>query len=192
MVIISFLLCAYNPQVVESRRGRGHVNRLTRSLKSLRRSFGHRNRKGIARQVISDCRICHHILDELGRVIINELKKLCHSSTPSILRSTTPTTLCTFLWSAIIKELEALAPTFLHFLRIYTTVKERPAHVRRRKKTVRSQANSVIGLCSAIILRHRNQKMNLVQRLISLILYSGHSSTTVGVLLPYYLDICIM
>ena len=34
---------------------------------------------------------------------------------------------------------------------------------------------AVIGMCAAILLRHRNTHMNLVQRIISTLLYSGHA-----------------
>ena len=35
--------------------------------------------------------------------------------------------------------------------------------------------NAVIGMCAAILLCHHNSHMNLVQRIISTLLYSGHA-----------------
>ena len=38
---------------------------------------------------------------------------------------------------------------------------------------------TVVGVCAAIILKHRQPKMNLLQKIISLILYAGHASKKV-------------
>ena len=67
----------------------------------------------------------------------------------------------------LIKELPQHAPTLLHVLKGCTLTK----HKKNR--------NATIGMCAAILLRFRNQKMNLLQRIISLILYAGHSAKMV-------------
>ena len=49
------------------------------------------------------------------------------------------------------------------------------------KKTAKSSSDSnrVIGVCAAVIFKHRRPCMSLVQKLISVILYSDHSSKMV-------------
>lgn len=39
---------------------------------------------------------------------------------------------------------------------------------------------SIIGICAAILLRHHNPQMNLVLRIVSLLLYSGHAPKLVS------------
>ena len=55
-------------------------------------------------------------------------------------------------------------------------------NVRRRKRTgkVRHPNNdAVLGICAALLLQHRNQHLCLVQRIISLVLNSGHAGKQV-------------
>jgi len=76
----------------------------------------------------------------------------------------------------LLDELQDTAPTLLHLLRSCVTVKKPPSH---QWKTNRSRDTTIVGLCAAILLRHRNYQMNLVQRVISIMLYSGHASKQV-------------
>ena len=39
--------------------------------------------------------------------------------------------------------------------------------------------HTVIGTCVAILLKHRNPKLSLLQKIISLVLYAGHASKQV-------------
>lgn len=58
--------------------------------------------------------------------------------------------------------------------------------------------NAAIGMCAAILLNHVNVKMNLVQKINSLILYAGHSSksrlviTGVNNVLLWHVMACVM
>ena len=167
---------------MESRRGgKGRVNRLTRSLKRIGRSVGRQNRKSIARQVVADTVTRTHIVDQLGKVIDKEMRQMCSLKVPSILRGSDPNVLRTFSWSKVIDELKSVAPTLLRVLQSCVSVKEPPSKRRLHKKTVRPKGDGIIGLCAAIVLRHRNQSMNLVQHVLSLVLYSGHSSKMVSI-----------
>jgi len=73
-----------------------------------------------------------------------------------------------FDWNNLKAELSVNAPIFLSILEACTP-------------TIRPQTNStaVIGLCAALILKHRFTKMCLLQKIISLILYAGHSDKQV-------------
>ena len=71
-------------------------------------------------------------------------------------------------WDKLLTEVSTYAPVFLSLLRAAT-------YTRRS----RDNQSAVIGICAAVLLKHRFHKMNLVQKLLSLILYSGHSSKKV-------------
>ena len=73
-----------------------------------------------------------------------------------------------FQWKTLIKELCTYAPVLLNILQ---------AAIKTR--VPRSNTNAVVCTCAAILLKHRNPKMSLLQKIISLILYSGHTSKQV-------------
>ena len=52
---------------------------------------------------------------------------------------------------------------------------------RTRKKGggIRPKDSAVLGICAALLLRHRNHHLNLVQRIMSLILHCGHAGKQV-------------
>ena len=52
-----------------------------------------------------------------------------------------------------------------------------PSKVRKTSHRVRQ--SQIIGLSAAILLRYRNHSMNLVQRILSVLLYNGHVSKQV-------------
>jgi len=160
---------------VEGRK-RTQVHRLTRSLKAIGRSVGRRNRAAIARQVLKDPHSRQKVLGVLGKDLQHELSSACTVSCNSGLRNTSPEKLQRFSWESLLDELQDTAPTLLHLLRSCVTVKKPPSH---QRKTNRSRDTTIVGLYAAILLRHRNYQMNLVQRVISIMLYSGHASKQV-------------
>ena len=163
---------------MKSKQNRGRVHQLTSSLKKLGRSVGRRNRKSIARQALCDKSICRHTICHLCRDIQRELKLMCRTKKPSILQSSAPETLCTFKWDALIDELRSTAPTFLQLLEGATTVSISPS--KRRKKSRRACQKAIVGACACIVLRYRNHSVNLLQRLVSMFLYSGHATKRVS------------
>ena len=89
---------------------------------------------------------------------------MCSDYTSSLLHSRNLTDLAEFSWDKLIAEL-SVNPVFLDILRaaIFT-------------RWPRKNQNAVIGVCAAV---HRFAKLSLVQKLISLILYAGHSGKKV-------------
>ena len=73
-----------------------------------------------------------------------------------------------FEWDALIGELSTHAPVLLGVLQAAT-----------KTRSPRTNTNAVIGICAAIIFKQRNSKMSLVQKIISLVLYAGHTSIQV-------------
>ena len=48
-----------------------------------------------------------------------------------------------------------------------------------RTRVPRANLHIVIGTCVAILLKHRNPKASLLQKIVSLVLYAGHASKQV-------------
>ena len=91
-----------------------------------------------------------------------------------------------FTWDSLVSELESNAPTLHQVLKACVTVSRRLRAQKRcgSKKKVRShhpESAAVLGLCAAVLLRHRNHSMSLVQRILSVILHSGHAGKQVHV-----------
>ncbi len=149
------------------------VHRLTRSMKKIGRSVGRSNPSAIARQVMAHSKVKEAVIKVTGSVVRKEMKVLCKRSAPSILRDTSPKAMQSFKWDTLIDELKMNAPTLLQILQGCTRTKRRGVSTRGKTYTVPD--NTIIGLCAAILLCHRNTQMNLVQRIISVLLYSGHT-----------------
>ncbi len=71
---------------------------------------------------------------------------------------------------------------FVRLLKVCVEVKrrERPSKkTRLTKRTYRPSNSAVLGVCASILLRHKNQQMNVLQRVVSLILHRGHAGKQV-------------
>ena len=77
--------------------------------------------------------------------------------------------------------MEKHAPVLLQILRACTSKKITKSS---------SDSNRVIGVCAAVIFKHHRTCMSLVQKLISAILHSGHSSKMVCAV--YMIAACVM
>ena len=85
-----------------------------------------------------------------------------------MLRTHSKHMLLEFNWDALKTELLVNAPILLSILEACT-----------HTKSPRTNSTAVIGMCAALILRHRFTKMCLLQKMVSLILYAGHSDKQV-------------
>ena len=146
-------------------------------MKKIARSVGRRNPASIARQVLAHGRVRKGILANLCKVIKKEVACMCRNSASSILQDSSPTALQSFNWETLISELNNRAPTLLQLLR--GAINTKRCQYLRKSRTYRVPDAAIVGMCSAIILRHKSHKMNLVQRLLSTILYMGHTNTLV-------------
>ena len=131
-----------------------------------------KNQGPVARQLVKNPHTRQIILGALGKNLKNELKAMCTVKFNSVFCNRSPEKLQNFSWDSLLDELQVAAPTLLHLLKSCTTVKRSPSQ--QRSKTYRSSDTAIVGLCAAILLRHRNVTMNLVQRLISITLFCNH------------------
>ena len=94
---------------------------------------------------------------------------MCSNKVKSVLRSDKVLSKdLQFQWQMVVAELRIHAQTLLAILTESTCIP--------REKENRS---TVIGFCVAILLKYRYSKMSVLQRIISVILYAGHTSKMV-------------
>ena len=117
---------------------------------------------------MKDPAIRKYIIEKVGKIARMELCKLCSDKTPSILRMYNKDSFKHFTWDNLITELSLTAPTLLSLFEAFTET-----------KTVCHNRKGVIGVCISLLLKNRFAKACFVQKLISLILYSGHASKQV-------------
>ena len=102
-----------------------------------------------------------------------ELKATCSNKANSILKNSEPTTLESFTWTQLLANLSETAPMTVLLLKTLTS-------------SCTKNPDVVICVCCAILLRARNQRMNLVQRLVSVILHGGHATKQVNASMKLY------
>ncbi len=117
---------------------------------------------------MNDSQVKTHIIDYIGKDLSNEVKSLSSDKSISILKDSDTDALKEFTWDALLCELHQNAPVLATLLCKATET-----------RTPRENRNAIVEMCASIILKHRNSKINLVQKIISLILYAGHSSKEV-------------
>ena len=154
---------------------------MSRSLKRMGKSVGRCNKNAIAKHAVSDKRICNKMVKLLGRKVEKEMKEMCLLSTDSALRNKD---LESFDLEHVYEELEARAPITKSMLLscLAGHRKSSATEIKKKGRTKCRMADSatVIGVCCCILLRARSQRMNALQRMVSLILYCGHASKRVS------------
>ena len=114
------------------------------------------------------------IVRVVGKELAKELKQAC--LVDSILRSRDPKTIESFTWNKLLTKLQSTCPLTLALLKNCTT-SFRSAKAKRGPQSVNT--DMVVAMCCSILLRARTRGMNIVQRLVSVLLYGGHASKQV-------------
>ena len=113
-----------------------------------------------------------YIVNCVSRIVKYELRKLCSDSFSSVLLCKNVEAITCFEWNNVLKEAEEVMPVLLQVLRKCT---ETP--------TKRNNTDAVIGVIISILAKHRRPHCSLLQKVISLVLYSGHCSKKVYIVL---------
>ena len=111
------------------------------------------------------------------------MKVLSSKKGSSLLRDRSVESIKSISWDGLAEEIQRKAPTLYGVLWACVSMKRRKRKRKGRpmKATKESPSDiAVLGVCTAILLRHHNQHMILLQRIIALILHSGHSSKQVS------------
>ena len=136
---------------------------LTPSRKRLGKALARGSRRVVAIECLKDPTTRRHILKKIGILVRNEMIAMCTDARGSILRSQSSSAFKEFSWDTLLCEAAETAPLLLNILQ---------ECVRSRRS--RPNQSAVIGMCFAILLKHRFSKMSLVQRILTLILHAGH------------------
>ena len=147
---------------------------MTPKRKQLCRPLARGSRCSFARKCLKDKSICKYIIKGMGASLRHEIARLCSDDTSFILHAKTSSSLKEFQWEKLLTEAKELAPTLIQIL--YSCTKT---------KTPRKNQNDIIGVLLAIMCKHRRPVSSLFQRLVSLILYAGHSSKRVSMVASY-------
>ena len=124
-----------------------------------------RSQKTIAVECMKDPCTRQVIMKLLGKEVHKEIRVM---ASESFLCSQSNDDLKEFKWDRLHRELSHKAPVLLSILVNATNT-----------RIPRPNSHVVIGICVAILLKHRNHKMSLLQKIISLVLYAGHASKQV-------------
>lgn len=170
--------------MVVKRKNKSQVHTLSRSLTRLGCSMGRKNRRSIARQAINDSSIRKHCITYLGNLIRKEIKTICSSKNPSLLRKRDTQVLQSFSWDELLKELRSKSPLLMSLLQKCIDEKKlvKTKNVKKSKKNM----TMCICTCAALLLRYNNESMNLVQRIVSILLHNGGASKRVSTYMYVY------
>ena len=139
---------------------------LTPCRKGLGKAVARKSQQGIAVEAMRNPLTRKRILYLVGREVQKEIRKMAAESTHSVVGINA---LKDFVWHTVIDELRNHAPVLLGILQAAT-----------KTRVPRANTNAVIDTCAVNILKQRNSKMSLLQKTISLLLYSGHTSIQVS------------
>lgn len=141
---------------------------VTPSRKRLVKAVARRSFSSIANNTWSNVKVRPYLMNLFHRELRKEIKTL---QSTSLLLQSEPKHLVSFKWKSFDEELKLKAPMFhsLLFQLTYTRLS-------------RHNQSAVMCTCAAIILKHRYQKMSLIHKMISCVLYHGHCSKEVVIL----------
>ena len=131
------------------------------SRKQIIKACVRKNKWKCAIESLKDPVIRHYIIKKLLTWVNKELKCLCSSKVNSFLQSFDVTG---FSRDAVHAQLKSHAPLFLAFMQVCTQTKK-----------PRKNNSTVLGMYTAILLKHRCKEMNLEQKVLSLVLYVGNA-----------------
>ena len=132
---------------------------LTPSRKHLGKAVARKSQQVIAVETLKNP-VTRRVLSLIGREI-QEIKAMSSDKTHSILSTES---LKEFEWRTLLEELHTNAPVLVGILQAAT-----------KTRVTRLNGGAIVGMYASILMKHRNPKMNLLQKIVSLVLYSGHA-----------------
>ena len=136
--------------------------------------MAHRSGMAFARHSLSNPLFRISIIKQVRSIVFDEVHSLCRegpmSTAQSMLQRSTPDGLEMFDWSALLSDMQQRAPVLTAVL----------SAAMSRKKKETSFTAAALASCYAVLLNGRNQRMSLLQRICSLVLYAGHAGKQVS------------
>lgn len=142
---------------------------MTPRRKPLGKAIARGSRTAIIAQCLKQPEMRDILIKKVGKLVQNEVAYMCSNKFKSTQLQHSKDDLLKFSWSDIIKEMEKHAPVLLQLLLNAT-------------KTRRDRPNRelVISMCTAMLCKLRRANMSTFQKIVSLIMYAGHSSKKVA------------
>ena len=151
---------------------RTRVYNITPRRKHIVKAVARRSKRSVATECMKDVAVKKYVMKKIGEEVRTELKKLSSESTNSILQQSGPNIMETFTWEALHSELTKHTPVLQGLLQ------STGIHGQNRPNF-----KAIVALCVALLAKNRNPRMNLLAKIFSLIMYSGHSSKEVQLIL---------
>ena len=145
--------------------------RVTSSLKKIGRAVGRHSKAGIVNQVVKDKVMMRKLVVKMGKELKKELKLTCSHESKSLLKNKSLQAIESFSWLDVVQDLRRTAPLLFSLLFTLTSSST------KTKATINSldkKQEIPIAFCAGILLRFTSQKANLIQRIISVLLYASH------------------
>ena len=136
--------------------------------KIMGKAIARKSKATIVRECLKDPIMFNYVISNVSRILQSELRKMCSTEANSALKQHLPRNFQDFTWNVLIKEAQVHAPVLLALMKACN-----------KTKSPRSNRIGIIGFCIAILLKFHCVKMSLVQKILSLILYAGHSGKQV-------------
>ena len=158
--------------VVSKNEEKNRCFHLSGSLKKIGKYVGRGKKGSIAVAVVENASLRGEVVSSLCNEARKEIQRLCSDSHDSILRLPTKPALEQFTWDRVWHELQLNAPLMLSILTNLL-----PLSKRDNKSVI-----PALCVCASIFLNLQNQKMNVVQTMIGLVLKAGHATKQVQLL----------
>ena len=144
---------------------------MTPSRRSICRPLIRRNFSSFATTAMKNGATRQAIIKMLGRRLQNLVASLCSIKSKSVFGKKSSDGMGNFIDTikTVMEEMQLRAPTLLSLLKWAL-----------KTKRIRHNCNATIAVIVAIICKNRKSSICLFQRIISLILYTGHSSKQVS------------
>ena len=136
---------------------------LTPSRRELGRSLGRNSRRTLAENVLGNASIRKEIMQQFYRIIHEEMKKLYHEA-KLLGNGLEGSKMLSNSWSDVCEDLEQTAPVLVSFLKACIPKNE--------------GKQAVLVACIGLLV-NSHRRPTIVQKLVSMFLYSGHASKLV-------------
>ncbi len=121
------------------------------------------SKKALVEECFNDNITRSYIFDKIGRLLCEDIRNMCSDTVCSVLRNRNTKSLKEFRWSSVMEEMQTHAPYLVNIFLACT-----------KTKVPRNNRVPMVCLCAAILFKFRYLRMNVVQKIITLILYNGH------------------
>lgn len=145
------------------------INLTTPNRRHITKAAARGHKKGVVDHCFVDTKVQGYIIHKVSKILQSEIKAMCSLRVHSILKNESTEMLKSFEWDKLISEVKVYAP-LLYQVFLSCTKTRHP----------KSNQNVIIGMCIAMLLKYRYDRMSMVQKIIGLIMYAGHCGKKVS------------